>query len=212
MAILSSLVLVFASLFSALLAYRQPAKLTADSKTIASIITLCAIFISLSALIPIFFQTSGEQQDIFRLMLQNLQQYLAIPLLCSVFLSISFNKTFTKATWGRWSLVLLATFELCRRAEVGEAYSTSLVIISSALILFSLFFNKPNKTAADYLTAGVAATSYSAAMLLFSSSSMLDLSNLIAFNLCLSIALIALGLHFGKRLITEKPLHNYCAR
>ena len=202
---LTSLVLVICSLLSSLLLYRQPARLSDQSKNIAGIISLCSAFIAAAALLPLFFDATSADSTVFLLMLENLLQYLALPLLCSAYLSISLGKHFSRTTWGRWSLVLLAIFELCRRAEVGDYYSATIAIATSLLFTVSLFYQLTDFSLSSLLCRLVAALSYAAAALLFAANySLLEHANASYFNLSLSLSLILLSHVLAKKLTLFK--------
>ncbi|MCJ8297349.1 MAG: hypothetical protein MJK13_00225 [Pseudomonadales bacterium] len=202
---LTSLVLVICSLFSALLLYRQPSRLSDQSKNIAGIISVCCTFIAAAALLPLFFDPNSEDSEVFLLMLENLLQYLALPLLCSAYLSISLAKSFSRGTWGRWSLVLLAIFELCRRAEVGDYYSATIAIGTSLLFAVSLFYRITDYSLSSLLTRFIATISYAASALLFAKNySLLETPDVSYFNLCLGLALILFSLVLSKKLALIK--------
>jgi len=202
---LTSLILLICSLVSPLLLYRQSAKLSEQSKNIAGIICLCSAFIAGAALLPLFFDDTGTDSQVFLLMLENLLQYLALPMLCSAYLSISLGKSFSRATWGRWSLVLLAIFELCRRAEVGAYYSATIAIGTSLLFTLSLFYQLTDYSLTSLLSRFVAALSYAAAALLFADNySVLQTADANYYNLSLSLSLILFSLILAKKLTLTK--------
>jgi hypothetical protein len=206
MLFLSYIVLAIASLFAALLPYRQPKSLTEQSSVIASLLVLCCLFIFLSTVLPLFIgQTSNDNTLV--LMLENLHRYLALPLLTSVVLAISLDKHFKKGTWGRWSLVLLASFELCRRAEVGDMYSFSLALICGLLITFSVIYCKRDVISDNLVIKLAAVICYLSALWLFSNDALIvtfenTLVSSIYYNLTLAVSLVLICFIAGKRLTT----------
>jgi hypothetical protein len=201
---LSYVVLSLASLFAAILLYRQPYKLTQQSKINASLIGLSCMFICSSAVLPLFINPEGEQSSTLLLMLENLHQFLALPLLCSVLLSIKLDRAFTKGTWGRWCLALIASFELCRRAEIGDYYSHGTAIICLAIVAFGLLYKPVDTTAKTYLIRILALICFGSANLMFNNNALIDLySNTVGYNLSLSIALILICLVVNRWLETE---------
>ena len=202
---ISNIVLAVASLFAAILLYRQSNKLTAQSKIDASLITLCCVFICSSAMFPLFVKVNGEQSSTFLLMLDNLHQFLALPLLCSIVLSIKLSKGFTKGTWGRWSLALIASFELCRRAQVGDYYADSITLICLVILSFCVFYKLHQATPVTVLIHTLALASFGSASLVFNSNPLIDdFSNAIAYNFSLSLALILLCWVINPWLDTEE--------
>lgn len=206
MLIFSAIVLAIASLFAALLPYRQPKSLTEQSSVIASLLVLCCLFIFLSTVLPLFIGQTSDDNTLV-LMLENLHRYLALPLLTSVILATSLDKHFKKGTWGRWSLVLLASFELCRRAEVGDIYSLSLTLISGSLITFSLIYCKRDVISSDILMKLAAIVCYLSALWLFSNDALIATfentpTSSISYNLTLAASLVLIFFITGKRLTT----------
>lgn len=209
---ISQIVLGVGSLFAALLLYRQSQPLTAQSKVIASLLAICCFFISASALLSLLIVDNSEATDTFTLMLRNLHFFLAIPLFSSILLASCVNKQFSKATWGRWSLVLIAIFELCRRAEIGQLYS-DLVIYSSCLavtysLLSATFLGDKQKLSADLLYKSIAIISYTSSLLLFSDKSIVGkTSDATLYNITLTLGLVFIYLLSAKKLTTVQTNH-----
>ncbi|MEH6443439.1 MAG: hypothetical protein V7784_06045 [Oceanospirillaceae bacterium] len=177
MAIFSSLILAVASLLAALLLFRQPVKLSDSSKVLASVIGLCAVFICIASISPLIVSANSHDGKTFALMIENLRQYLALPLFGSAFLSLTINRTFSRASWGRWSLALLATFELCRRTQAGEYYGISLGILTSLIIGFCIFYQADKNIKLVKQLLNVSAVScFVLAMLIFNNEALFSLN------------------------------------
>ena len=201
MLLISQIVLALASLFAALLLYRQPNKLTAQSKTLAHLVTICVLLIFISSFVPIFVTEDGEDSRTFLLILTNLQLYLALPLMSSLVFCHCLNKHFSKGTWGRGSLVLLASFELCRRAEVGDYYSAGIAISCSLLIAGGFMYQRSRLVLP--LVQLVTIASYSMALIIFSTElSPFKVSNDNYYNILLGLAICLICYCFGKNLST----------
>lgn len=207
MLISSYIILAIASLFAALLPYRQSKSLTEQSSVVASLLALCSLFIFFSSVLPLFIGQSSADNT-FVLMLENLHRYLALPLLSSVILALSLGKHFKKGTWGRWSLVLLASFELCRRAEIGDIYSSSLAVVNGLIIAFSILYNKHNANSNSLFIKLAAVLCYLSALWLFSNDAFIimlesSITNATLYNLTLAPSLILISFIAGKRLTTK---------
>ncbi|MFT5706338.1 MAG: hypothetical protein ACI9ES_000617 [Oceanospirillaceae bacterium] len=177
MAIFSSLILAVASLLAALLLFRQPVKLSHSSKVLASVVSLCAVFICIASISPLLVNTNSNDGKTFALMIENLRQYLAVPLFGSAFLSLTINRNFSRASWGRWSLALLATFELCRRTQAGEYYGISLGVLTSLIIGFCIFYQADkNIKPAQWLLNVSAVSCFVLAMLIFNKEALISLN------------------------------------
>lgn len=199
----SYLVLAIASIIAALLLYRQSAPLTKKSKVAASIVSICCLFITVSAITPLMVNGPSDDSEMLRLMFSNLHLYLALPLISTIILFKGIGKDYSKAAWGRWSLVLLALFELCRRAEVGEYYSVSIAVIGSFCIAIGLIYKQEKLTVMPV----IALLSFAGATLIFSpymqiNSSFDHLRDLSVYNFVLAMSLCLVNFCFGKRLNT----------
>ena len=199
----SYLVLAIASIIAALLLYRQNASLTEKSKVAASIVSICCLFITVSAITPLMVNGPSDDSEMLRLMFTNLHLYLALPLISTIILFKGIGKDYSKAAWGRWSLVLLALFELCRRAEVGEYYSVSIAVIGSFCIAAGLTYKQKKLT----VTPVIALLSFAGATLIFSPhiriyNSFDHLRELSTYNILLALSLCIVNFCFSKRLET----------
>jgi len=200
----SYLVLALASIMAALLVYRQSAPLTEKSKVAASIVAICSLLITLSAITPLVVNGRSDDSEMLRLMFSNLQLYLALPLICTIILFRGIGKDYSKAAWGRWSLVLLALFELCRRAEVGDYYSVSIAVLGSFCIAAGLIYKQTKLTALPV----IASISFAGSALMFSphiqiNSSLDHLRELSTYNIVLALSLCLVSFCFSKRLDTH---------
>lgn len=201
---LSSILLIICSLFAAVLPYRQPQKLSDNAKPLASLSALCALFIALSAIISLVFSGDSDDTQAVILIFDNLATYLAIPLLSFLIISAYCKRYFSKGTWGRVSLALLALFEICRRAEVGEIYSVvvaSLSFISIAICL--LLWLKQNRQL--WLINLGTITCFGLANIVFSQTAETQYQNINAFNLLLAIALIGITFNMATAI---KSIHS----
>jgi hypothetical protein len=197
----SFLLLLVSCVVAALVLFRQPHKLCDASKVYTRIIFVCCMFIFANTLLALIINAGWQQTSVLVTMFENLQIYLAVPLLCSLFVCISMNKHFSQAAWGRWSLVLLASFEICRRAEVIDIYTDFLNIVASLAILLSVLYKGPIKPDINMLVKLAAGTSFASAMLLLSPNSLTpELSNSALFNVTLAVSLCSLCYIFGKHL------------
>lgn len=201
MLLTSQIVLAVASLFAALLLYRQPKQLTDQSKKVAHIVTICTLLIFISSVVPIFVTETGTDSRTFLLMLVNLQLYLALPLMSSVIFFSCLNRHFSKAAWGRWSLVLLASFELCRRAQFGEYYSVAIAIGCSLLIAAGFIYQRSRFV--PLWIQLLAISSYVIALVVFSTAlSLFQFSNDSYYNMMLGCSVCLICYCFGKNLST----------
>ncbi len=192
MVIFSSVLLIACSLFAAILPYRQPQKLSDQARPLASLSALSCLFVALSAIISLFVSSNLNEDQAVAIIFNNLANYLALPLLCAIVLSTFFKRFFTKATWGRISLVMLATFELCRRAEIGDIYSYSLAIGTSIAIAVCLFVWQ--KGSSKLLLINLAtAISYSLAAVIFSKAVATQYQSIVLYQCFLGLALIGIN-------------------
>lgn len=185
---LTSLLLALCCLCSAVLPYRQPHKLPDNAKTLAKLFAISCLFICSASVVSLFTQKNSVAQ----LMFDNLAYFLAVPLISSLLLSAYFQRFFKTATWGRFSLVLLATFEVCRRAEVGDAYALAIALIGSIALVTCLVLPKP-ENATKVSIKGAAAITWCSALVVFSPHSVWFEANILLYNLLLGSSLLAIG-------------------
>lgn len=198
---ISFLLLLVGCVVAALVLFRQPHKLCDASKVYTRIIFVCCMFIFANTLLALIVNAGWQQTSVLVTMFENLQIYLAVPLLSSLFICISMNKHFSQAAWGRWSLVLLAGFEICRRAQVIDIYSDSLIIAASLAIVLSVFYKGKIEPNVGLLPKLIASISFVAAMLILSPDSLIPrYSDDASFNITLALALSSLCYIFGKHL------------
>ena len=192
MVIFSSLLLIICSLFAAILPYRQPQKLSDQARPLASLSALSCLFIALSAIISLLTSSNAKGDQAVGIIFDNLANYLALPLLCALVLSAFFTRFMTKATWGRVSLVMLATFELCRRAEVGDIYSYLLAIsMSIAITACLLVWQKgSSKLLLVNLTTAI---SYSLAVVMFSKTVATQYESIVLYQCLMGLALVGIN-------------------
>ena len=197
---LSQLLLALACLLGVLLLYRQPHKLNEASKIYTRLIFVCCMFLFASTLVKLLV-TGTEQTLVLLTIVDNLQSYLAIPLLCSLFVCIRLKKHFSLAAWGRWSLVLIASFEICRRAEIAQSYNDALILSACLFIAGSVLYKSDTNLAINFAIKLLAVGSFISAMLIFSTNNLLTLyANSALFNITLGIAVGSLCYIFGKQL------------
>jgi len=199
----SYFMLALASIIAALLPYRQSAPLAEKSKRVASIVSACCLLIFLSAIVPLIVNGNSEDSQILRQIFDNLQLYLALPLISTIIMSYGIGKDYSKAAWGRWSLVLLAMFELCRRADIGDYYSISIAVLSSVCIAIGLIY----KVSIVNKVPVIALLSFALATIMLSPNLSLNIATdslreACLYNFSLSAALCLVCLCFGKRLST----------
>lgn len=198
---LSFVLLGMSSIIAALLMFRQPRKLTSSAKEVTSIVVISYLFITLAAFISPWLDPLDKQNRVLLQMLNNLHYFLAIPLLCSCFASIRFKKNWSKAAWGRWSLVLLALFELFRRAELGSSYGQMIAIAFPLTIAICLLYQLQSQKIVLYIATIICSV---AALSIFSEYSPTSLKNAVYSNIFLSITLILCSLSFSQQLTLEK--------
>ncbi len=188
----SSFILIVCSLFAALLPYRQPQKLPDQARPLASLSALSCLFITLSAAVSLFMPSHlGDTQAVV-LIFDNLANYLALPLLSCLVVSACLKRYITKATWGRVSLVLLAIFEVCRRAEIGDIYSSFIAIMTSAAIGYCLLIWL--KGSSKMLLVNIATLlCYALAAVVFSKTTGSEFQNPALYNGFLGFSLIGIA-------------------
>jgi hypothetical protein len=205
MAVISSIVLITCCFFAAILPYRQPQKLPDQARPLASLSALSCLFIALSAVISLFVSNSGNVSQAVVIIFDNLASYLALPLLSSLIVSACSKRYLTKATWGRVSLVMLATFEVCRRAEIGDIYS-NMIAISSSLVIAAclLIWQKGN---AKLLFANIVTLiSYSLATVVLSKMLATQYQNIVLYQCFLGLALV--GITYNLSIAIAKIKHT----
>jgi hypothetical protein len=103
--------------------------------------SLALLFVAVAALGRLTLTGSGQDIETLQRMLDNLALYAALPLLATVMLGQVMQWHWSRAGWGRWLLALFALFELCRRMQLGDAYTLvmgaliGLILISASLRL-----------------------------------------------------------------------------
>jgi hypothetical protein len=191
-AAISEFLLILGSIFAAAQLFRQPEKLTEQTKTFAMLITLSLGFIAASALGEILL--SGENQDsqtMARLLTQ-LKIFIAIPLISSLITAARFGYFFSRAAWGRWVLALFAMFELMRRMGLGVEYTQVLSVLCALSLLISLVsFPQPSIRNLGV----VGALLISSSLLIYSKASLLPThQHMPTENLMMAAGLIFIGL------------------
>ncbi|MGB1239665.1 MAG: hypothetical protein ACPG4U_15725 [Pseudomonadales bacterium] len=198
---LSLLVLLLAALYSAALPYRQRAKLREDVSATASMIALSGIFIALSSATEFYLWLTGQVPETLGTMLFNLQHYLAIPLWCSAIACLCWPKFFSKGSWGRWSLALLAAFELCRRAQVSDHFALTLAALCCAIVITAMLVVRQQITIFSILGSLLLA----AALLLFATNvDLAGLANALYYNIALAFALVFISFQASLKLPLEE--------
>lgn len=152
-------------------------------------ISLSAAFLAASAMASILLTGSADQdqQTLLRI-LNNLGYYAAVPLIASAMVADAIGQNWSKPAWGRWLLVLLALFELTRRAQYGLEYTQIMAVLVAASMLFSAI--RFSGTLAR-LGSLVAAVSITAAALLFSPVSLVpEYQSTLLYPLALGLMLL----------------------
>ncbi|SFG93734.1 hypothetical protein [Neptunomonas qingdaonensis] len=137
MDVIANLALILGCVFYAAQLFRQPKTLTDNNKTVVLLLLLSVVFIIAAAAGQLLINAQNPDSQTLQRLLSNMKDYLALPLISSLLLATSFNKFWSRVGWGRWVLVLIALFELARRAEVGEQYAIILAGFSSAALLLA---------------------------------------------------------------------------
>ena len=192
MDVITSVALLLGCVFYAAQLFRQPETLTDNNKTLVLLLLICVVFILSAAAGQLLINEQNPDSQTLQRLLSNMKDYLAIPLIASLLLATSFNKFWSRAAWGRWVLVLIALFELGRRAEVGEQYAVILAGFTSAALLLAF---------ARYSQAGIRLVGLTGALLTSLSvavygilSLLPEYQNAVFSDGLLAIGLVALGL------------------
>ena len=133
--------LLAAALFSAVLMFRQTQDIATEQSLLLKVSSLALLFVAVAALGRLTLTGSGQDIETLQRMLDNLALYAALPLLATVMLGQVMQWHWSRAGWGRWLLALFALFELCRRMQLGDAYTLlmgaliGLILIGASLRL-----------------------------------------------------------------------------
>jgi len=136
--------LLAAALFSAVLMFRQTQDIATEQSLLLKVSSLALLFVAVAALGRLTLTGSGQDIETLQRMLDNLALYAALPLLATVMLGQVMQWHWSRAGWGRWLLALFALFELCRRMQLGDAYTLlmgaliGLILIGASLRLSSM--------------------------------------------------------------------------
>ncbi len=192
MDVIANIALILSCVFYAAQLFRQPKTLTDNNKTVVLLLLLCVVFIITAAAGQLFINEQRPDSQTLQRLFSNIKDYLAIPLMASLLLATSLNKFWSRAGWGRWALVLIALFELGRRAEIGEQYAMILAGFSSAALLLAFIRYSQAGIRLMGLT-GALLTSLSVAV--YGTLSLLpEYQNSVLSDSLLAVALIVLGL------------------
>jgi hypothetical protein len=188
----ANLAIILSCVFYAAQLFRQPKTLTDNNRTLVLLLLLCVVLIMASAAGHLLISEQSQNSQTLQRLLSNMKDYLAIPLIASLLLATSFNKFWSRAGWGRWVLVLIAMFELARRAEFGEQYAMVLAGFTSvALLLAFVRYRQANIRLLGLvgaLLAGLSVAVYGTLSLLP------EYQNAMFSDGLLAISLVALGL------------------
>ena len=184
--IIGNIALLICALYLAGRSYR----VGSEQYTSGFTISLSATFLAASAVASILLTGSSDQdQQTLLRMLNNLGYYAAVPLIASAMVADAIGQNWSKPAWGRWLLVLLALFELTRRAQYGLEYSQIMAVLVAASMLFAAirFSNMLAR-----LGSLVAAASIAAAALLFSPVTLMpEYQSALLYPLALGLMLLA---------------------
>lgn len=192
MDVIANVALILGCVFYAAQLFRQPESLTDNNKTLVLLLLLSVIFILAAAAGQLLINQQNPDSQTLQRLLSNMKDYLAIPLIASLLLATSFNKFWSRAGWGRWVLVLIALFELGRRAEVGDQYAVILAGFTAVALLLAF---------ARYSQVGIRLVGLTGALLaslsvaVYGALSLLpEYQNAVFSDALLAISLVALGL------------------
>lgn len=192
MDVIANVALILGCVFYAAQLFRQPETLTDNNKTLVLLMLISVVFILSSAAGQLLINAQNPDSQTLQRLLSNMKDYLAIPLIASLLLATSFNKFWSRAGWGRWVLVLIALFELARRAEFGEQYAIVLAGFTSvALLLAFVRYSQANIRLLGLVGALLASLSVA----VYGTISVLpEYQNALFSDGLLAIGLVALGL------------------
>jgi hypothetical protein len=139
---LSHLILVLGCAICAALLFRQPEKLSDANKTRVLLVILGTAFIALASVTSLIVSPNNQDGATMLRLFSNLKNFVGLPLIASILLAFSLNKAFSRASWGRWVLVLFALFELLRRSGLGETYAIILEVVTALALCLSFVFGK----------------------------------------------------------------------
>ena len=192
MDVIANVALILGCIFYAAQLFRQPETLTVNNRTLVLLLLISVVFILAAAVGQLLINQQHQDSQTLQRLLSNMKDYLAIPLIASLLLATSFNKFWSRAAWGRWVLVLIALFELGRRAEVGEQYAVILAGFSSVALL--LAFVRYSQTGIR-LVGLIGALLASLSIAVYGTLSLLPAyQNALLSDGLLAIGLVALGL------------------
>lgn len=192
MDVIANVALILGCIFYAAQLFRQPETLTVNNRTLVLLLLISVVFILAAAVGQLLINQQHQDSQTLQRLLSNMKDYLAIPLIASLLLATSFNKFWSRAAWGRWVLVLIALFELGRRAEVGEQYAVILAGFSSVALL--LAFVRYSQTGIR-LVGLIGALLASLSIAVYGTLSLLPAyQNTLLSDGLLAIGLVALGL------------------
>lgn len=152
--LISPLILSLSAATSGVVLYKHADKTSEAQRNHLQVICLAMVFIALSPLAQLLLGGTVDSDTLQRLLV-NLATYAGLPLIASALIALATEQEWSRAAWGRWLLVLFASFELCRRSGVGDQYSQGLMVVTaltwliaaillirkqhSVLVLFSAF-------------------------------------------------------------------------
>ncbi|WP_075173050.1 hypothetical protein [Neptunomonas phycophila] len=139
---ISYMVLIAGCAICAALLFRQPEKLSDANKTRALLVTVGAGFIAIAGVTSLIVSPGNQDSETMLRLFNNLKNFIGLPLIASILLAFSLGKAFSRATWGRWVLVLFALFELLRRSGAGDTYAIALEVVTSIALCLSFVFGK----------------------------------------------------------------------
>lgn len=193
--ILGNGILLICALFITERSYR----LGGEHNTSATVISLSGAFIAASAAASMLLTGTGDQdqQTLLRI-LNNLAYYAAIPLIGSALFAMAHGYNWQKPAWGRWLLVLLALFELTRRAEAGTEYTQLMAVATSAAMLYAAIRFRDNVAR---LGCAAGAILLAAAALLLSPVTLLpEYQHALGYPVAIGLMLLCCGLTLPRKM------------
>ena len=154
MTLLGQILLLLAAIASTLYLFRGTQDNLDSSSEIK--VTRLSLLSMIIALIGSFTLTSDSMDSSTLLrMLNNLALYAGAPMMASALLARALQRSFTMQTWGRYLLVLIALFELCRRMDAGADYAMVLAIVLIGALGAAAFLSKIRSQRASFLSAAL---------------------------------------------------------
>ncbi|MGB0664477.1 MAG: hypothetical protein ACPGMR_11900 [Pontibacterium sp.] len=104
----------------------------------------------------IFGQFTSTDLTTFVRILQNLTDFVALPVIATAMIAVRFDWQFGRPAWGRWILALCAMFELLRRADAGDTYALLLPLACVAAMALASMGQTERRSGAAYMATTLA--------------------------------------------------------